>query len=236
MLLSLEALALERGGRLLFEGLSLQLGVGEQLSVLAPNGAGKTSLFMVLAGLLAPTGGTCRLAGLDIVTRRDEALAHVGYVPSRVSVWPGYTVRAFLEALASLRGLKRAPARDAAQEVMASCDLASHATIPVETLSGGYLKRLGLAQALVHNPAILLLDELSSGLDHGSRQSIFALCDKLAKNRVIISATHHFEEATETALLFLPQGKLPLVYTADSARETAAIKALWERSYGSVVV
>lgn len=232
MLLALEDLALVRGGQSIFEGLSLSLDSGESLTVLAPNGAGKTSLFMVLAGLLAPAKGHCTIAGLDIVSRREKALAHIGYVPSRIPLWPGYTVSRFLQTLAGLRGLNPASAALAAKECICSCDLVSQSNSPVETLSGGYLKRLGLAQALVHHPSLLLLDELSAGLDHGARLALSDLCKALEPKPAIIRATHHFDEVEGGALLFLPPGSPPAHYAPEREWGKAELEELWQRHYG----
>ncbi|WP_407528518.1 ABC transporter ATP-binding protein [Methylobacterium oryzisoli] len=181
------------------DGVDLSLCAGETLALLGPNGAGKTSLMRLLAGRLAPQRGTLRVAGGD-PARAPAVRRRIGWVPQEIALYPRLTVRENLDVFARLAGLGRRARDEAVARVLARAALDEVADTLVGVLSGGYQRRANIAAALLAEPALILLDEPTQGIDRVARAAIHALLDRLrAGGAALLIATHDFAEAERLA-------------------------------------
>ena len=180
------------------EDVSFEVARGEIVGFLGPNGAGKSTTMRILAGVFPPSHGQVRIDGHDIVQDALRARALVGYFPERVSVYLDMTVQHYLRYVGEMKGLGRADARRAAGKAMASCSLQLVANRLIGTLSKGFRQRVGIAQALVGTPRVLILDEPTSGLDPEQVADMRALIRDLRAERTVILSTHILPEVEAT--------------------------------------
>jgi ABC-2 type transport system ATP-binding protein len=192
------------------ERASFRVERGEVVGFLGPNGAGKTTTLRLLAGFLAPTDGTARIAGSDVLRSPRAAKRHIGYLPERPPLYPEMTVRAFLAFVARVKGLSRARARDEVDRVMREADVAPVADRLIAGISRGFQQRVGIAQALLGEPPVLLLDEPTLGLDPLQMQFVRALIRRLARERTVLVSTHFLYEVEEVCsrALVIRDGKI----------------------------
>ncbi len=190
------------------ENLTFRVEKGEIVGFLGPNGAGKTTTMRVLTGYLPPTEGTARIAGYDIFTHSIEARRHIGYMPETVPLYPEMTVRSYLHFMAEIRGVK--DRRRAVDEAMELCHVEDRANDIIATLSKGYRQRVGLAQALLHRPDVLILDEPTIGLDPRQIIEVRELIRELGQTRTILLSTHILPEASQvcTRVLIIHKGHI----------------------------
>jgi ABC-2 type transport system ATP-binding protein len=188
-------------------GIDLTARPGEVTALVGPNGAGKTTLLLVLATLLVPDGGTVTVAGHDPVTDPDAVRARMGWAPDVFGLYDNLTAREYLEFCG--RAMRLAHYEERAVELLVAARLEDKADLPVHTLSRGQKQRLGLMRALVHSPAVLLLDEPASGLDPRSRVELRELLRRLATDGVTVIVSSHLladlEELAD-AVVFVDQG------------------------------
>lgn len=186
----------KRYGRLVaLEGLSLTVERGEILGLLGPNGAGKSTAASIATGLTGPDAGEVDVDGVGPPTGRD-ARRRIGLCPQTVALYHGLTARENLELFAGLHGMPRRRARRRADDLLRTVGLLDRARSSVASLSGGMQRRLNLAAALVHEPAIVLLDEPTAGVDPHSRAAIFELVETLRdRGAAVVYTTHYMEEA-----------------------------------------
>jgi ABC-2 type transport system ATP-binding protein len=178
------------GGTVALDDVSVEIGAG-LFGLLGSNGAGKSTLMRIICTLLVPTQGRVTIGGLDVVTQRREVRRMFGYLPQRFGAWRLQTVREVLDTLAALSGLKDRKARQSRiDSVLESVGLAQVADRKVKHLSGGMTRRLGVAQALVHEPKVLVVDEPTVGLDPEERLRFRQLMAELGRDRVILLSTH----------------------------------------------
>lgn len=170
---------------------------GQILGFLGPNGAGKTTTMRMLTGYLPPSSGTAIVAGFDVFTRSDEVRRRIGYLPENPPLYPDMTVASYLRFVARLKGLRRGAVADACDRVVARTHLEEVAGRLVGHLSKGFRQRVGLAQALVHEPEVLILDEPTIGLDPRQIIEIRALIKELAGERTVILSTHILPEVSQ---------------------------------------
>jgi len=224
-------------------GVSLQAGPGV-FGLLGPNGAGKTSLLRMLATVIPPTSGTLRLLGRDPGSYgpRREIRRRLGYLPQNLGYYPGFTVAEFVEYFALLKDMPpgRVPAAVAA--AVERTGLGDKARAKLRTLSGGMLRRAGIAQAIVNEPELLLLDEPTAGLDPEQRVAFRALLRDLGQRATVIVSTHLVEDvgAACTQVALMDQGKIlfygtPAELTARADGTDAAGDAPLERGYSAVL-
>lgn len=179
-----------KGGTVALEEVDLEIGPG-LFGLLGSNGAGKSTLMRIICTLLVPTGGCVKVDGLDVVADRRALRGLLGYLPQEFSAWRLQTVVEVLDTLASLSGLGDAKARKRRiGEVLESVGLTKVAKRKVKQLSGGMTRRLGVAQALVHDPKIMIMDEPTVGLDPEERLRFRQLMAELGRDRVIVLSTH----------------------------------------------
>ncbi len=167
---------------------------GEIVGFLGPNGAGKTTTLRMLTGYLPPSSGTAMIAGHDIFTDSVKARAKIGYMPENVPLYDDMRVREYLSFRAQLKGLKGSECRTRVNDVIETCGLKSVRRKMIKTLSKGYRQRVGLADALVHNPELLILDEPTNGLDPNQIRHIRSLIRRLADSHTVLISTHILHE------------------------------------------
>jgi ABC-2 type transport system ATP-binding protein len=182
------------GALLAVDNISFSVGPGEVLGFLGPNGAGKSTTMKMITGFLAPTAGKIRVCGHDVESEPLAAKACMGYLPEGAPCYPEMTVRSFLEFIADVRGLKEAQRKTRMDDVIARLALDSVLEQVIETLSKGYRRRVGLAQALIHDPRVLILDEPTDGLDPNQKHEVRMLINAMAKDKIIVISTHILEE------------------------------------------
>ncbi len=192
------------------DGISFAVKKGEVLGFLGPNGAGKTTTMKLLTGFLAPTTGKITIDGNDISENLKIAQKKIGYLPEGAPLYEEMTPRGFLGFIGAARGLEGLAFLKAFDQVVKNVGLESVLDQRVETLSKGYRSRLGLAQALLHDPEILILDEPADGLDPNQKHKIRGLIQSLSKNKVIIISTHNLEEVESicSRAIIIHQGKI----------------------------
>ena len=176
------------------DDLSFEVSSGEVLGFLGPNGAGKSTTMKMLTGFLAPTSGTAIINGHDILDESLEARRCIGYLPEGAPSYGEMTVRHFLEFVARARGMKGKKALDAAAAAIERLNLSGVPEQVVETLSKGFKRRVGLAQAIIHDPEVLILDEPTDGLDPNQKHEVRHLINDMAAEKIIIISTHLLEE------------------------------------------
>ncbi|MEQ8232365.1 MAG: ABC transporter ATP-binding protein [Gammaproteobacteria bacterium] len=225
--LALRGIAKRYRGRDVLDGLDLTLGRGEIVGLLGPNGSGKTTTLRIAAGLLWPDRGSVTVAGEPLTPDCPGVRSHVGYLPERVPLDDALTVSAFLAFVAGARGLPPARRRRAVATVLESFDLGAVAGRVIGRLSKGFRQRVGLAQALLGEPGLLLLDEPSNGLDPFQVVEARTMIRRAAADRAVIFSTHVLQEVAAlcTRVVYLHQGRL-LSLPAPATAATAGMRAL----------
>jgi ABC-2 type transport system ATP-binding protein len=175
---------------------SLSVARGEVVGLLGPNGSGKTTLMRILTGFFPPTSGSARIDGLDVETHSLAVRRKVGYVPEHVVLYPELSVRRFLVFAADAKGVPRARRATALDEVMAGCGLGEMARRPIRKLSRGYRQRVAIAQALLNDPQVLILDEPTVGLDPRQTLEVRTLIRTLAGRCTVLLSTHILSEVS----------------------------------------
>ena len=210
MRLSIEGVEKQyRGGVQALRGVSLELGPGV-LGLLGPNGAGKTTLMRILATLARPTKGRVTWNGADLARRPDALRAVLGYLPQDFGVYPNLNPVEFLEYLAAARGLDAATARKRIETLLLLVNLGDARRRPLGGFSGGMRQRVGIAQALLNDPQLLIVDEPTGGLDPEERVRFRNLLSELSGERIVILSTHIVSdvEAVATRIALLAHGRL----------------------------
>lgn len=201
----------KRYGRLTaVDGISFKVEPGEVLGFLGPNGAGKSTTMKMIAGFLAPSEGTAKVCGHDIATDSLAARRALGYLPEGAPAYPEMTPRGLLAFVADLRALKGEPRKQRLDFVIGRLALAGVLEQPIETLSKGFKRRVGLACAILHDPAALVLDEPTDGLDPNQKHEVRGLIVELARQRTLLLSTHILEEveAVCTRAIIIAGGKI----------------------------
>ena len=210
VLVETRALVKQFGAFTAVDDISFSVKRGEVVGFLGPNGAGKSTTMKIVAGFLEPTSGQAFIAGHD--SREDPIAArnHLGYLPEGAPAYPDMTVGAFLEFVAAMRGLSRARANDRLAELAERIDLEEVWNRRIEALSKGFKRRVGIAQALVHDPDVLILDEPTDGLDPNQKHEMRELIRTLAPSKAIVVSTHILEEveAICTRAIVIARGKM----------------------------
>ena len=190
--------------------LSFRIDRGEIVGFLGPNGAGKTTTMKILTGYLAPSEGTASVCGHDVVADSLEVRKRIGYLPESAPVYTDMRVQDYLDFVARVRGLSSGERANAVARVLEACDIADRAGQSIGELSKGYRQRVGLAQALVHQPAVLILDEPTSGLDPNQVQVIRNLVRRIGEQHTVLLSTHVLSEVQATCdrVLVLKNGRL----------------------------
>ncbi len=183
---------------------------GQVAAFLGPNGAGKSTTMRILTGYLTPSAGKARLAGLDVATHRLEAAARIGYLPENGPLYPEMTPLALLKFFGNARGLDAARLRQRIEAVVAQCALGAVLEKSVHKLSKGYRQRVGMAQVLLHEPDILIMDEPTAGLDPNQIREVRRTIRELGRSKTILLSTHILQEVEATAdrLILIHEGRI----------------------------
>lgn len=183
---------------------------GQVVAFLGPNGAGKTTTMRLLTGFVAPTRGTARIAGIDVQADRIEVARRLGYLPENGPLYPDMTPVGLLKFFGAARGLGAGYLRDRIGVVVDQCALASVASKPIGKLSKGFRQRVSMAQALLHDPEVLIMDEPTGGLDPNQIRGVRALIRELGKSKTILVSTHILQEVEPIAsrVLFIHDGRI----------------------------
>ena len=183
---------------------------GEVVAFLGPNGAGKSTTMKVLTGYQAPTSGTARLCGIDVVQDRVRAVEKLGYLPENGPLYPEMSPRELLTFFGEARGMSPGRIAERLQFVTEECDLYDLLDKPIGTCSKGQKQRTGMAQALLHDPEVLIMDEPTTGLDPNQIRHVRELVKKLGQTRTILLSTHLFQEVEAMCgrVLLVNEGKL----------------------------
>jgi ABC-2 type transport system ATP-binding protein len=183
---------------------------GEVVAFLGPNGAGKSTTMKLLTGYLAPSAGVARISGHNMSTDRLAGSAKLGYLPENGPLYPDMTPRSLLNFFANARGLTATRKRDRIAAVVELCALGSVIGKPIGKLSRGYRQRVGMAQVLLHEPDVLILDEPTAGLDPNQIHDVRETIRKLGESKTILLSTHILQEveAMASRVLFINEGRM----------------------------
>ena len=192
------------------DGVSFRVERGEVLGFLGPNGAGKSTTMRMITGYIPPTGGRAAVCGFDVVDQPIEARRRIGYLPESAPSYPDMTVTSFLGFAAEMRGMRGEEKKRAVHRVVEACSLGSVLHQTIDTLSKGFRHRTCLAQALIHDPEVLIMDEPTDGLDPNQKHEVRTLIRRMGENKAIIFSTHILEEveAACTRAIIIDRGAI----------------------------
>lgn len=198
------------GPTLAVDDVSFEVSKGEVLGFLGPNGAGKSTTMRIITGFLPVSSGSVKIGGNDIDEDSIAAKSLIGYLPESAPAYPEMTVEGFLDFVAEIRGYKGVEKRETVERAISTCFLESVRYQPVDTLSKGYKHRTCFAQAILHDPPVLILDEPTDGLDPNQKHEMRQLIKEMGKEKTIIVSTHILEEveAICTRVIIIDRGKV----------------------------
>jgi ABC-2 type transport system ATP-binding protein len=219
------------GDREVVKGITFTAERGQVLGFLGPNGAGKTTTMRMLTGFLPPSSGTARIAGFDIFAQSSEVRRRIGYLPENPPLYMDMTVRSYLTFVAKLKGIARTKVRSACEDVIERTGLAHVAGRLLAHLSKGYKQRVGLAQALIHDPEVLVLDEPTIGLDPRQIIEIRQLIKTLSGNRTVILSTHILPEVAQVCdkVVIINDGRIACEDTIANLTRAATLEEVFLR-------
>ncbi len=223
-MISVQNLTKRFGTKLAVNDISFQVGVGEVLGFLGPNGAGKSTTMRMITGYFEPTAGHVSIDGINMSDEPSRAKEKIGYLPENAPLYDDMTVLSFLKFAADLRGLSGSAKTTAVDKALETCFLKPVRNQSIDTLSKGYRHRTCLAQSIIHDPEILILDEPTDGLDPNQKAEVRNLIRRLGETRTIIFSTHILEEveAACTRAIIIDKGKI----VADGTPEELKTKAV----------
>src|SRR5687768_16767603 len=224
-MIRIENLVKTFGAKRAVDGVSFAVERGEVLGFLGPNGAGKSTTMRMVTGFMPPTSGRVAIGGHDVAESPLEAKRLVGYLPENAASYPDMTVKGFLEFAAELRGLSGRQKKQAVARVVERCFLEGVLRQSIDTLSKGYKHRTCLAQALIHDPDVLIMDEPTDGLDPNQKHEVRNLIRELGKNKAIVFSTHILEEvdAACTRAIIIDRGKIVANGTPEELRDMSKL-------------
>ena len=228
-MLEIENLTKRYGQHTVVDNLSFRCAPGEVLGFLGPNGAGKSTTMKMVTGFVPPSAGRVSVCGLDIDQASLEARRCIGYLPEGAPCYPEMTPSSFLEFIADIRGLTTAERKTRLDSVIEALHLGPVLNQSIDTLSKGFKRRVGLAQAILHDPKVLILDEPTDGLDPNQKHEVRELIRSMAANKLIVLSTHILEEveAVCTRAIIIANGSI----LADDTPEQLARRS---RSHNAV--
>ncbi len=216
------------GAKTVVKDLSFTVARGEVLGFLGPNGAGKSTTMRMVTGFIAPSSGDAKICGVSVVDHPKQAKSHIGYLPESAPLYDDMTVFDFLKFCAEMRGLSGSAGKEAVGQVIDTCFLDNVARQSIGTLSKGYRHRTCLAQSLLHDPDVLILDEPTDGLDPNQKYEVRNLIKRLGKEKAILFSTHILEEvdAACTRAVIIDQGSIVADGTPEQLREQSGSNSL----------
>jgi ABC-2 type transport system ATP-binding protein len=215
--IEVEHLSKSYNGRKAVDDISFKVEKGEVLGFLGPNGAGKTTTMRILTCYMPSTEGTARIAGYDVFEESLEVRKRIGYLPENPPLYPEMTVASYLNFVAKIKGARSNQRKNEVDEVIGRCNLGDVRNRIIGKLSKGYKQRVGLSQALLHNPEVLILDEPTLGLDPKQIYDIRTLIKGLASNHTVILSTHILPEVSMTCnrVVIINKGKVAAMDTPE---------------------
>jgi len=224
-MIKIENLVKSFGAKRAVDGISFSVEKGEVLGFLGPNGAGKSTTMRMITGFMPPSSGRVSIGGHDVGESPLEAKRLIGYLPENAASYPDMTVRGFLGFAAELRGLRGEARTKAVRRVIELCFLDAVTEQTIDTLSKGYKHRACLAQALIHDPQVLIMDEPTDGLDPNQKHEVRNLIRELGKSKAIIFSTHILEEvdAACTRAIIIDRGRIVANGTPEELRAMSEI-------------
>jgi ABC-2 type transport system ATP-binding protein len=209
-MIEVRSLAKHYGSIRAVDGIDFSVPQGQVLGFLGPNGAGKSTTMKMLTGFIEPTSGTATVGGKDIRSNSIAVRKQIGYLPESAPSYAEMTVEEFLQFIAEMRGMRGAAVGAAANRMREVCGLEEVWNRPIETLSKGYKQRVGFAQALIHDPPVLILDEPTDGLDPNQKHEVRRLIKEMGRNKTIILSTHILEEVEAVCqrVVIIAQGRI----------------------------
>jgi ABC-2 type transport system ATP-binding protein len=203
------------------DGISFNVGKGQVLGLLGPNGAGKSTAMRILACFLRPDSVTATVCGYDILRSPIDVRRWLGYLGENVPAYNEMTVGSFLDFICDVRRIKGNDRKRALDRIVPMCSIDSVYHQTIETLSKGYKRRVGLAQALIHDPQVLILDEPTDGLDPNQKHEVRQLINKMSKDKCIIVSTHILEEveAVCSRTIIIARGRMLVDSTPAELKE-----------------
>jgi len=213
------------GGFLAVDGVSFRIAGGEIVGLLGHNGAGKTTIMKMLSGYLEPSAGDIRIDGLDLERNTRQVQRRIGYLPENLPVYPDMDVADYLHYAATLKGLEGEALIESVRRAVRDTELRDKLPDSIATLSRGYRQRVGVAQALLGSPRVLILDEPTNGLDPNQTQHMRDLIQALAENATVILSTHIMQEVDAICdrALILRDGRLALDETLANLRASSSL-------------
>jgi ABC-2 type transport system ATP-binding protein len=230
-MIAIRSLTKRFGPILAVDNVSFSVARGEVLGFLGPNGAGKSTTMKMITGFLAPTSGTAVVCGHDVTQEPVAVKRKIGYLPEGAPAYPDMTPASFLRFIAGIRGLSGSDANKRIALAVERTQLGDVMHQPIDTLSKGFKRRVGLAQAMLHDPEVLILDEPTDGLDPNQKHEVRGLISAMAKNKAIVISTHLLEEveAICTRAIIIARGRI----VADGTPESLAQRS---RYYNAVSI
>jgi len=224
-MITVEKLTKRFGPKLAVDNISFSVQKGEVLGFLGPNGAGKSTSMRMITGYLPPSAGNVSVCGFDVVEEPLKSRSRIGYLPENAPIYSDMSVLGFLKFCAELRGLFGDAGNKAINRVVQLCFLQPVLHQSVDTLSKGYRHRTCLAQAIIHDPEVLILDEPTDGLDPNQKHEVRTLIRRMGRDKAIIFSTHILEEveAACTRAIIIDQGKIVANGTPDELKARAPL-------------
>ncbi len=219
------------GARTAVRGVSFDVKPGDVLGFLGPNGAGKTTTMRMITGYLAPTSGSASVHGFDVATHPVEARRCLGYLPENAPSYGDMTVQEFLRFVAEMRGYRGAERTRRVESALEQCILTHVRSQTIETLSKGYRQRTCFAQAILHDPPVLILDEPTEGLDPNQKHVVRTMIKNMARQKVVVFSTHILEEveAICTRAIIISGGQLVADSTPAELRKQGTLEEVFRR-------
>ncbi len=229
MMIEAQGLSKQFGDFLAVRDVSFAIPQGQVVAFLGPNGAGKSTTMKLLTGFIAPTQGRAWIAGLDVQEDRIAAAERLGYLPENGPLYLDMTPSSLLQFFGNVRGMGGAWLRDRIDAVIAQCDLGKVLDKPIGKLSKGYRQRVSMAQAMLHDPEVLIMDEPTSGLDPNQIRVVRQLIRDLGRRKTVLVSTHILQEVDPVAdrVLFIHEGRI--VFDGPPSEMTQEGKSLEER-------
>lgn len=213
------------------EDISFSIPRGQIVAFLGPNGAGKSTTMKILCGFLAASAGSSKIAGMNIYTQRIEAARSLGYLPENGPLYEGMTPSESLNFFGEARGMRSTKLIERIEEVTVQCDIGEVLDKPISKLSRGFRQRVGLAQALLHDPEVLIMDEPTAGLDPNQIRTFRDHITHLGKSKTIMISTHILQEVEAIAdrVLFVSQGRLIFDGTPQELKQDSSLEESFYR-------